>query len=490
MTTTTTQDFTQLMGSERLLIGGEWLQPSSDAKIDVISPFTEEVIGQIAAAQEADVDAAVAAARTAFDHGPWPSMAPAERATYLIRLQEEVKARSDEMARAFTADVGAPAALAVAFHQGPLAVLADAAKLHERVDLEEDRDWKHTSLKARVVHEPVGVVAAIIPWNAPVGAACLKLGPALAVGCTVILKPAEEGLTSLMLFAEAVAAVGFPEGVISILPASRDVGEYLVTHPGVDKVSFTGSTAAGRRIGSLRGERIRPVTLELGGKSAAIIADDIPLDDVLPSLVPAGIGHSGQVCAALTRILIPRERQDELVEALSAAFAAWKAGDPADPGTVLGPLVAERQRDRVESYVEIGKQEGARLAIGGGRPEGLEHGWFVEPTVFADVDSEMRIAQEEIFGPVVVVIPFDGVDEAVDIANDSPYGLSGAVYARDPRLAESIARRVKSGQVAINGWDMCFVQPYGGYKQSGLGREGGVEGAMAYLEIKLLMSAS
>jgi len=275
--------------------------------------------------------------------------------------------------------------------------------------------------------------------------------------------------------------------VISILPATREVGEYLVTHPGVDKVAFTGSTAAGRRIMSLCGEQIRPVTLELGGKSAAIIADDIPLEEVLPSLVPGGIGHSGQVCAALTRILVPRERQEELVEALRDAMSAWKPGDPSDPETVLGPLVAERQRDRVEGYIKVGVEEGARLAFGGGRPEGLDHGWFIEPTVFADVDNGMRIAQEEIFGPVITVIPFDSVDEAVDIANDTQYGLSGAVYARDDAVAEGIARRIRTGQVGINSWNMCIVQPFGGYKQSGLGREGGVEGIMPYLETKLLM---
>jgi len=479
---------TQLIGSDKLLIGGEWVQPSSDEKIDVISPYTEAVIARISAAQEADIDAAVAAAREALDHGPWPRLTPAERAGYIVRLREETEKRVDEMVAAFSADVGAPHALSVAFHTFPIAMLNDAATLHERVTLEEEREWDGERT-ARLVREPVGVVAAIIPWNGPVGTACLKMGPALAAGCTVVLKPAPEGLTSMMLFAEAVEAAGFPKGVISIVPAGREIGEYLVTHPGVDKIAFTGSTAAGRRIMALSAERIRPVTLELGGKSAAIIADDIPLDDVLPSLVPAGIGHSGQVCAALTRILVPRERQDELIEGLRGAMSAWKAGDPDDPDTVLGPLVAERQRDRVEGYIKLGQEEGARLVIGGGRPEGVDHGWFVEPTVFADVTNDMRIAQEEIFGPVVVVIPYDDVDEAVDIANDSPYGLSGAVYARDPEIAEALARRIRTGQVAINGWDMCFVQPFGGFKQSGLGREGGVEGMEAYLETKLLLSA-
>jgi aldehyde dehydrogenase (NAD+) len=482
----TTKD-PEVRGHEQLLIGGTFVDPSSDIKIEVVNPFTEEVIARIPAAQETDVDVAVAAARKAFDNGPWPRMSGAERAEYLLKLRDEIEARLDDMQAAFTADVGAPVGLSAAFHQMPMAMLADAAALHTRLPLEEERDWDGTRC-ARAVREPIGVVATIIAWNGPVGNACLKMGPALAAGCVCILKPAEEGLTSVMLLAEAIEATGFPEGVISVLPATREVGEYLVTHPGVDKVAFTGSTVAGRRIMSLCGERIRPVTLELGGKSAAIIADDIPLEDVLPSLVPAGIGHSGQVCAALTRILVPRDRQEELVDGLREAFAAWKTGDPSDPETVLGPLVSERQRDRVENYIKIGKEEGARLAVGGGRPEHLSHGWFVEPTVFADVDNSMRIAQEEIFGPVVVVIPYDSTDEAVDIANDTQYGLSGAVYASDRKLAESIARRVRTGQVGINTWDICVVQPFGGYKQSGLGREGGIEGMLPYLETKILMS--
>jgi acyl-CoA reductase-like NAD-dependent aldehyde dehydrogenase len=483
----TTQE-PQLRGFEQLLIGGRFVDPSSDIKIEVVNPFTEEVCARVASAQEADVDAAVAAAREAFDNGPWPRMSPGERAEYLLKLRDEVEKRLPEMQAAFTMDVGAPTGLSAAFHQMPMAMLEDAASLHKRFPLEDDeRDWDGKR-RARVVKEPVGVVATIIPWNGPVGNSCLKLGPALAAGCVCILKPAEEGLTSVMMLAEAIEAAGFPEGVVSVLPATREVGEYLVTHPGVDKVAFTGSTAAGRRIMSLCGERIRPVTLELGGKSAAIIADDIPLEDVLPTLVPAGIGHSGQVCAALTRILVPRERQEELIEGLREATSAWKTGDPSDPETVLGPLVAERQRDRVENYIKIGKEEGARLVIGGGRPEHLDHGYFVEPTVFADVTNSMRIAQEEIFGPVLVVIPFDSVEEAVEIANDSQYGLSGAVYAKDRELAEKLARRIRTGQVGINTWDMCIVQPFGGYKQSGLGREGGVEGFTPYLETKTLMS--
>lgn len=478
---------TTLKNYDRLFIGGRWTAPASAEIVDVVSPSSEEVVATVPEVTTADVDAAVAAARKAFDEGPWPRMSPAERAEVLSRVRAEVERRFGEMAAAFTAEIGAPAAVADAFHQNALDMWDDAAGLHERFTFEEDRSWNGGH--GRLVREPVGVVATIIPWNGPVPTASLKIGPALAAGCTVVLKPAPEGPLGPMLLAEALEAAGLPEGVVSVLPAGRDVGEHLVSHPDVDKVSFTGSTAAGRRIMSLCGERIARVSLELGGKSAGIIADDVPLEQVLPSLVPAGIGHSGQVCAALTRILVPRSRQQELVDAMVPALRSLTPGDPADPDTTLGPLVAERQRDRVEDYVRIGREEGARLVAGGGRPAGLDRGWYVEPTLFADVRNDMRIAREEIFGPVLCIIPFDSVDEAVDIANDSEYGLSGAVYAADTALAERIARSVRTGQIAINSWQMCVVQPFGGYKQSGLGREGNVEGLSAYLETKLIQHA-
>ncbi|WP_323808349.1 aldehyde dehydrogenase [Prauserella endophytica] len=471
----------------RLFIGGRWVEPSSEHVIDVVSPSTEEVLAAVPEAREADVDAAVAAARKAFDEGPWPRMTPAERGAILARVGKEVEKRFDEMVAAFTAEIGAPTPVSTAFHQNALKMWDDVSTLHERFAFEEERSWADGS--GKLVHEPVGVVATIIPWNGPVATASLKIGPALAAGCTVVLKPAPEGPVSVMLLAEALEAAGLPEGVVSVLPAGREVGEYLVRHPGVDKVAFTGSTAAGRRIMSLCGERVTRVTLELGGKSAGIIADDIPLGDVLPTLLFAGIGHSGQVCAALTRILVPRDRQQELLDAMVPALEALKVGDPLEADTVLGPLAAEHQRERVENYIRIGLDEGARLVTGGGRPEGLDRGWYVQPTLFADVRNDMRIAREEIFGPVVCVIPFDSVDEAVEIANDSDYGLSGAVYARDTALAEQVARRIRTGQISINSWGMCVVQPFGGYKQSGLGREGNVEGLSAYLETKLIQYA-
>ncbi|WP_166392263.1 aldehyde dehydrogenase [Nocardioides ochotonae] len=472
---------------DKLFIGGKWVEPATDRTIDVISPITEEVIATVPEASEADIDMAVAAARRAFDEGPWPRMSAAERAEVLARVGKEVENRLPEMIEAFTAEIGAPAAISEAFHGNAIKMWGDASTLHERFEFEEERTWADGH--GKLVREPIGVAAVIIPWNGPVATASLKIGPALAAGCTVVLKPAPEGPVSTMILAEALEAAGLPAGVISLLPGGREVGEHLVKHRDVDKISFTGSTAAGRRIMSLAGERIARVTLELGGKSAGIIADDIPLDQVLPTLAFAGIGSSGQVCAAITRIVVPRHRQDEVVEALKGIFEGVKVGDPREPDTVIGPLAAERQRERVEGYIQLGLEEGARLVTGGERPKDLEKGWYVPPTIFADVRNDMRIAQEEIFGPVVCVIPFDTIEEAIQIANDSDYGLSGAVYASDVELAERIARQVRTGQISVNTWGMCVVQPFGGYKQSGLGREGNVEGLSAFLETKLIQYA-
>ena len=474
---------TRVRSFDKLYIGGRWREPSSDALIQVTCPMTEEVIATVPEAMDADVDAAVAAAREAFDHGPWPRMTPVERAAVLDRFADEVYARMEEFAEVFMEEVGASDAFAATIGAAAMTKIRDATTFHERFALETEQSISGN--RGLITHEPVGVVAAIIPWNGPVTTTSGKLAPALAAGCTVVVKPAPDAPLGPMILAEAADAAGFPEGVISILPADRAVGEHLVSHPGVDKVTFTGSTAAGRRIMAICGERIARVTLELGGKSAAIIADDGVSFDFVPGMVMAGIGHSGQVCAALTRILVPRARQAELIDALTAAISQLSVGDPRE-GADLGPLIAERQRERVESYIALGQEEGARLVIGGGRPAGLQRGFYVEPTVFADVSNDMRIAQEEIFGPVLCVIPYDSLDEAVDLANASDYGLSGAVYADDVALAESLARRIRTGQVSINTWSLCPGTPFGGYKQSGIGREGGVEGYAGYLETKVI----
>ena len=487
----TTATDSELTSYDRLFVGGHWVEPATDDRIEVISPVTEEVLATVPEASIADMDAAVAAARHAFDNGPWRWMSPTDRAGYLRRVAAELSKRVPDMARAFTAEIGAPSLISEVFHASSIDIWHDAAELYERFPFEERRTWS-TALggqEALIVREPVGVVGAIIPWNGPVAIAALKLAPALAAGCTVVLKPAPEGPISTLIMAEALEAAGLPEGVISVLPGGREVGEYLVRHPGVDKISFTGSTAAGRRIMSLCAERIARVTLELGGKSAGIVCDDIPLEQVLPTLLPGGFGHSGQVCAAITRLLVSRRRHDEFVDAAAAMLSSLKVGDPTEPDTVLGPLVAARQRDRVEMYIAAGKSEGAQLVTGGGRPPGLTKGWFVEPTLFANVSNTMRIAHEEIFGPVLSVIPYDDVDDAIAIANDSEYGLAGSVYTTDHALGEHIARRVRTGQMFINGAGVCTAQPFGGFKQSGIGREGNIEGIQPYLETKVIQGA-
>jgi aldehyde dehydrogenase (NAD+) len=469
---------------DRLFVGGQWVQPSGDELLTVISPTTEQTLAHVPEAGRADVDAAVQAARRAFDQGPWPRLSGPERAAALRRVRAEIAARLPAMSESFTAELGAPRALSEGFHAGALTMWDSNADLAESFPFETERPGMGGT--ATVLHEPVGVVGAITPWNAPVGNASIKLAPALAAGCTAVLKPAPEGPVSALMLAEAFEAAGLPDGVVSVLPAGREVGEHLVRHPDVDKVTFTGSSAAGRRIMSICGERIARITLELGGKSAGIIADDIDVDGLLPDLVTAGIGHTGQICAALTRVLVPEHRQAEIVDKMAAIMSEITVGDPMDPATQLGPLAMERQRDRVEGYVAAGLAEGARVVIGGRRPPAQSRGWFYEATLFADVSNSMRIAQEEIFGPVICVIPFTDEQDAVAVANDSAYGLSGAVYADDVDLAERIARRVRTGQMWINSWGMCVTEPFGGFKQSGLGREGGAEGVSAYLESKFI----
>jgi aldehyde dehydrogenase (NAD+) len=473
-----------LRSYDKLLIGGRWATPSSSGVIEVISPTTEEIVAHVPEGQAADIDAAVAAARHAFDRGPWPRMSQTERATALRRVKHELEARLPEMSEALTTEIGAPLAASKGYHDAALRMWESAIDLLEGYPFSEKRETPEGT--ARLIRTPIGVVGTITPWNAPVPSASMKLPPALAAGCTVVLKPAPEGPVSAMMLADAIEAAELPEGVVSVVPAGREVGEHLVRHADVDKIAFTGSTAAGRRIMSLCAERVARVTLELGGKSAGIIADDIDLEGFLTGLVSAGIDHSGQVCAALTRILVPRHRHDEVVAAIAEIMRTVVVGDPADPETVLGPLAAERQRDRVEAYVALGIEEGAKLIVGGRRPPRRERGWFYEPTLFAEVGNSMRIAQEEIFGPVLCVIPFEDTDAAIRIANDSIYGLSGAVYANDLALAARIAHEVRTGQMWVNGWGMCVTQPFGGFKQSGLGREGGIEGMAAYLEPKLI----
>ncbi len=470
---------------DKLYIGGQWVAPSSDAVIDVVSPHSEEVIGRVPEAKEADIDRAVAAARDAFDNGPWQWTPPAERAALMEKLGAALTARSERLATTITQENGCPIGFSTIAQVGAASMILNYfTQLAREFAFEEVRPGMMGP--AIVRREPVGVVAAVVPWNVPLFAIILKLAPALAAGATIVVKPAPETPLDAMILAEALEEVGVPPGVVNIVPTGREVGEHLVRHPGIDKIAFTGSTAAGRRIAAIAGEQLKRVTLELGGKSAAIILDDADLDQAIPSLVPAMVMNNGQACVAQTRILAPKQRYKDVVDAIVANIGMMQVGDPMDYLTVIGPLVSARQRERVEGYLEIGKDEGARVALGGGRPKHLDRGWYVEPTVFTEVSNRMRIAQEEIFGPVVAVIPYDDDKDALRIANESDYGLSGSVWTADNDRGLDVARRVRTGAYSVNGFAMEFSAPFGGFKNSGIGRELGPEGLNAYLEAKTI----
>jgi betaine-aldehyde dehydrogenase len=470
---------------DRLFIGGDWVAPEGSDTIAVISPSTEEVIARVPDGTEADIDKAVAAARTAFDRGPWPRMTPVERAEILTKVAAQLVAEMNEMAEIITNEMGSPISFsALGQVLAPSMIFKYYADLASTFAFDELRTGL-LNPNMLVSKEPVGVVGAIAPWNVPLFIAAAKLAPSLVAGCTVVYKPAPETPFDGFRLAEIFAEAGLPKGVLSVVPAGRQVSEHLVTHPGVDKISFTGSAVGGKRIGGLCGERLKRCTLELGGKSAAIILDDADLATTISTLLPNAIMNNGQACVAQTRILAPRARYDEVVDALVTGVAALSVGDPLDPATDVGPVVAERQRARIEGYLESGREEGATVAIGGGRPGEFSKGWYVEPTVFSNVDNKMKIAQEEIFGPVLVVIPYDGDEQAVDIANDSTYGLCGSVWTNDNDRGLGIARQVRTGTYMVNApVPIDFATPFGGYKESGVGREFGPEGLESFLEQK------
>ena len=480
-----------LKATDRFFIGGEWVTPSSDATFDVIDSGTERAIFRVAEAQAADMNAAMEAARQAFDKGPWPRMTHAERAGHMLAFADALQATADVYAGLWPRESGVLHGIAQFFApQIPdlfryYAGLAGSYPFEEVVPAMPSPIWGESY--GLLVREPVGVVAAIVPWNGPLDLAALKIAPAFIAGCTVILKMSPEAPSAGYLLAEAAETAGLPAGVLNVVTADREVSEMLVRDPRVDKIAFTGSTVAGRRIASIAGERIARVTLELGGKSAAVILDDADLNQAAQVLAGAECFLSGQVCASLTRIVVARSRHDEFAEALAAAFSAVKVGDPFDPTTQMGPLTSERQRDRVEGYIAKGIEEGARLVTGGGRPKELERGYFIEPTVFAGVDNKQTIAQEEIFGPVLSVIPADSEQDAIDIANDTIYGLNAAVFTPDATRAYQVARQLRSGTVGHNNMKLDFTIAFGGFKQSGLGREGGSEGLRSYLETKTIL---
>lgn len=471
----------------QLFIGGRRVTPLSSDLIEVRSPYDDSMIGIVPAASKADIDKAVEIARKAFDFGPWPHTAPEERQAILTRFLELYATRADEFAELIVRENGTP----LTFNKFMLHAIELQGQAY--INAAATYPWEERKPgfpQGELIHcrEPVGVVAAIIPWNVPHQSATAKLFPALLAGCTVILKLAPETAIDGQVLGELFMEAGLPEGVLSIVAADREISEYLVTHPGIDKIAFTGSSATGRRIASLAGKQLKRASFELGGKSATIILPDADMNTVVGGLRFASYSNNGQSCIAHTRVLVQADHHDAFVKALAENVAAMKIGNPLDPDTMFGPQVSERQRQRVASYIDLGIQEGATLALGGpGMPDGISHGAFVRPTLFANVDNRMRIAREEIFGPVVCVIPYSDTADAVRIANDSEYGLSGGIWTPNKEEGLAVARRIRTGGILMNGALLDFGTPFGGYKQSGIGREFGTEGIGYYIEHKVIV---
>ncbi len=472
---------------DKLFIGGKWTEPSTDQVIEVHCPATGEYVGKVPLAAAADVDAAVAAARAAFDNGPWPSTPPKERAAVIAGALKLLEERKELFTKLLADETGQPPTGVETMQWmstlGALSFFAGPA-----VDQIKWKDIRTGGYGQSIVHrEPIGVVGAIVAWNVPLFLAVNKLGPALLAGCTVVLKPAAETPLSAIALAEIFAEAGVPEGVLSVVPGGIETGQALTSNPDVDILTFTGSSAVGKEIGRRAAEMLKPCTLELGGKSAAILLDDVDLAAAIPMLVFSGVMNTGQACVAQTRILAPRSRYEEIVDAVSAFVQALPVGLPSDPAAQVGSLISEKQRARVEGYIAKGIEEGARVVCGGGRPEGLDNGFFVQPTVFADVDNKMTIAQEEIFGPVLSIIPYDTEDDAIKIANDSVYGLAGSVWTTDVPRGIEISEQIRTGTYGINWYAFDPCCPFGGYKNSGIGRENGPEGVEHFTQQKSVL---
>jgi aldehyde dehydrogenase (NAD+) len=471
---------------DQLFIGGKWTAPSTEEVIDVHSPATGEYVGRVPLAAAADVDAAVAAARKAFDEGPWPSTPPAQRAAVIEAAVKLLEDRKDYFTYLLTCETGQPPAIIETMHwAGSMGALSFFATAADKVAWTETRNGSYG--QTIVSREPMGVVGAIVAWNVPLFLAVNKLGPALLAGCTVVLKPAAETPLTASALAEVFAEAGLPEGVLSVVPGGIETGQALTDNPAVDMFSFTGSSAVGKEVGKRAADGLKPCTLELGGKSAAIILDDVDLASAVPMLVFSGVMNAGQGCVNQTRILAPRSRYDEVVEAVSQFVRLLPVGLPSDPATQVGPLISAKQRQRVEGYIKKGIDEGARIVCGGGRPEGLDGGYFVQPTVFADVDNKMTIAQEEIFGPVLSIIPYGTEADAIRIANDSVYGLAGSVWTTDVPKGIEIASKIRTGTYGINWYAFDPGSPFGGYKNSGIGRENGPEGVEHFCQLKSVL---
>jgi aldehyde dehydrogenase (NAD+) len=464
---------------DKLYIDGSWVPSSGTATIDVVNSTTEQVMGRIPSGTADDVDRAVQAARAAFE--AWSTTPVAERAKYLTRITEGLQARMDEIGNLVSEEVGMPKTLSNIIQAGlPMMSFMNTAALVADYPFEEELG---TSL---IVREPVGVVGCITPWNYPLHQVAAKVAPALAAGCTVVLKPSEVAPLNAFVLAEIIDDVGLPAGVFNLVTGTGDVvGEAMSAHPGIDMISFTGSTRAGKRVSEVASQTVKRVALELGGKSPNVILDDADLEKAVSDGVGKAFLNSGQTCSALTRMLVPRSKLAEAEEIAKRTAETFTPGDPFAEGTRLGPLVSETQRARVRSYIEKGVQEGAKLVTGGAEaPDGLDTGYFVKPTVFSDVRTDMTIAQEEIFGPVLAILPYDDEEDAVRIANDTVYGLAGGVWSGDADRAKAVARRLRTGQVEINGGAFNPLAPFGGYKQSGHGRELGRFGIEEFLETK------
>lgn len=478
-------DLVTLSEPERFYIGGRWVASQGNRRLEVIYPGNEKIIATPPEASIEDIDVAVRAAREAFDKGPWPRMSPAERGEKLLAVAEVMKRRAADFSNSWTGEMGCAMSLAGPGGYSPFGVFNFFGTVVRSRSFVEMRAQSRKPGVGIIVREPVGVVAAITPWNAAASLSAKIVASALGVGCCVILKPAPETPFCAWLIAECIEEAGLPPGVFNFVPAGREVGDHLIRHPGVDKVSLIGSTAAGRHIASVCGQRLARVSLELGGKSPAIILDDADPAAVVPKLVPHFTMNAGQMCAGLTRIIVPESRHDEYADAIGAAVRATTVGDPFDPTVVCGPIAMKRQYDKVMGYLEKGKAEGAQVIAGGGRPRDLSLGYYVEPTLFSGA-NDMTIAREEIFGPVAVLIKHRGEDDAVRIANDTDYGLNGAVYTQDPERAYHVARSVRSGNMTHNDWVYDLSFPFGGFKCSGIGRDGGPEGLSAYQELKTI----
>ncbi len=465
--------------TSRHFIGGTWTDSTSDETIDVINATTEEVMGSVPAGTTADVDAAVAAANSAA--GPWRELSPNDRAAVCTGIGVRLQDRAEEIAAVISKELGSPLQQALMIQAG-LPAITFMSMEH----LVEHLPWEQTLGNSLIVREPVGTVGAITPWNYPLHQIAAKAAPAMTAGCTIVAKPSEVAPLSAFILAEIMEEIGVPPGVFNLVTGTgTEVGEAIVTHAGIDAVSFTGSTVAGRRVSELAAASVKPVTLELGGKSANVILDDADLETAVVDGIQKCFINSGQTCSALTRMLVPRESMPMVEAIVQAAIGEVKVGDPADPETTLGPLVSDIQRERVRGLINKGVEEGAKLVCGGAEaPDGLDQGYFVSPTVFSDVTPGMTIAQEEVFGPVLVIMAYEDEEDAVNLANATRYGLAGGVWSADEERAKRVARRMDTGQVEINGGVFNPLAPFGGRKMSGHGRELGPYGIEDYLTLK------